>query len=295
MKRYSILLFILPVMAVFTACEDVIDVKISDDDLNLYAVEANITTESNPYVYLYKSLRVNDSTSYPGISGATVTISDNSEPAESIRLEESADTKGLYLVPEPEIFYGETGKEYTVTIEHNGVTITASDVLSRVEPIDSIEVRPSLRGDKRYLGIFTYGKEPEGEGNYYKWDIYIDGELLNDAEDLCVASDELVDGNYISSLEIYTDYHDDDEDPKLNAGSTVMVKQNSISEFDYKYYYQMEDQSFTGGLFSVPPANIKSNFTASDGKTVLGLFTANDVSTSNTVTISQELVDQLKE
>jgi hypothetical protein len=292
MKRYIIPLFVFLQIMIFTACEDVIDVKVSDENLNLYAVEAKITTESAPYVFLYKTLRVDESTSYPGVSGATVTISDNSEPQKSIRLEESTENQGLYLAPET--FLGETGKEYTVTIEHNGITITGSDVLSSVEPIDSIQVHPSLRGDEEFLGIFIYGDEPEGEGNYYKWDIYIDGVLLNDAEDLSVASDELVDGNYVSSLEIFTDYHDDDEDPELNAGSTVMVKQNSISEFAYKYYYQLYDQSTTGGLFSVPPANIESNFTASDGSTVLGLFTAQDVSASNTVPIDEQLVSQLK-
>ncbi len=292
MKRYIIPLFVFLQMMIFTACEDVIDVKVSDENLNLYAVEAKITTESAPYVFLYKTLRVDESTSYPGVSGATVTISDNSEPQKSIRLEESTENQGLYLAPET--FLGETDKEYTVTIEHNGITITGSDVLSSVEPIDSIQVRPSLQGDEEFLGIFIYGDEPEGERDYYKWDIYIDGVLLNDAEDLFVASDELVDGNYVSSLEIFTDYHDDDEDPELNAGSTVMVKQNSISEFAYKYYYQLYDQSTTGGLFSVPPANIESNFTASDGSTVLGLFTAQDVSASNTVPIDEQLVSQLK-
>ena len=55
----------------------------------------------------------------------------------------------------------------------------------------------------------------------------------------------------------------------------------------------MFNQGQTGGFFSVPPANIESNFTSSDGKTVLGLFTANDVSTSNSVIIDQSIEDQI--
>jgi hypothetical protein len=42
-------------------------------------------------------------------------------------------------------------------------------------------------------------------------------------------------------------------------------------------------------LFSVPPANIQGNFTASDGKPVLGLFTAHDVSNSNVVVIDERI------
>lgn len=296
MKRYYYLIAAL-FLLFLSSCEDVIDVKLTDQDLDLYAVEAKITTEGNPYVFLYKSLRVGDDSSYPGVNGATVVISDDSQPQKSIQLEESNETEGLYLVPENESFIGEVGKHYTLTIEHDGVTISGSDFLTSVEPIDSIQVRPSLRGDKRFLGVFTYGNEPQGVGDYYKWDIYINGELLNDAEYLFVASDELVDGNYVSSLEIFTDFHDPDkpEDRLINLGDTILVKQNSISEFGYQYYYQMYNQSETGGLFSVPPANIKSNLTASDGTPVLGLFTASDVSVSNTVTIDENLESQLED
>ncbi len=296
MKRYILPVFALFLLA-FTACEDVIDVKMSDENLDLYAIEAKITTESEPYVVLYKSLQVDDDAAYPGVSGATVTISDNGQPQKSIQLEESTETKGLYVVPEKENYIGEVGKKYTITIEHNGVTITGFDQLAKVEPVDSIQVRPSLRGDKRFLGIFTYGNEPKGVGDFYKWDLYINGKLLNGSEYLFVASDELVDGNYVESLEIFTDFHDlnKPEESLLKSGYSVIVKQTSISEFAYMYYYQMFDQSGTGGLFSVPPANIKSNFTASDGRPVLGLFTAHDVSASNVVTIDQNLIDQLKE
>jgi hypothetical protein len=56
----------------------------------------------------------------------------------------------------------------------------------------------------------------------------------------------------------------------------------------------MINQSSTGSLFSVPPANIKSNFISSDGKPVLGLFTARDVSVSNTVVIDEKIESQLK-
>jgi hypothetical protein len=73
-----------------------------------------------------------------------------------------------------------------------------------------------------------------------------------------------------------------------------VVKQNSISEFDFNFYNQMISQGSSGSLFSVPPANIKSNFTSSDGKPVLGIFTANDVSISNKIVIDKKIEDQLK-
>lgn len=295
MKNY-IYLLLLAITIGFSSCEDVIDVNLSDENLNLTGVEASITTLDQPSVFLYKTLRVDEDIAYPGISGATVTVTDNATPANQITLVEDTEKAGRYIVPTGKNYVGVTGREYTVTIAANGVTLTAKDKLSKVEPIDSIQVVPSQRGEKRFLGVFTYGKEPKGLGNYYKWDIYVNDTLIHDADRLAVASDEFVDGNYISKLEIFTDFYDTTkpEDRMLRLNDKIQVKQTSISEFAYNYYFQMINQSSTGGLFSVPPANIKSNFTSSDGKPVLGLFTARDVSISNKVTVTQKIEDQLK-
>lgn len=279
-----------------SSCEDVIDVKLSDQDVDLVGVEADITTQDQPTVFVYKTLKVNEDRDYPGISGATVVLADNAVPANTVTLAESSQKPGLYQVPAGKDYKGVVGREYTLTIQTNGVSITAKEKLARVAPIEKIYVDPSDRGDKRFLGIFIDAHEPKGIGDYYKWDIYINGKLLYDAEYLAIAWDKYVDGNPILKNEIMTDYHDTNkpEDRKLNVNDVVQVKQTSISEFGYNFYYQVINQSSTGGLFSVPPANIKSNFTSSDGKTVLGLFTARDVSVSETVTITQELDDQLK-
>jgi hypothetical protein len=280
----------------FTSCEDVIDVKLSDEELNLIGVEAEITTQNQPTVFLYKTLKVDQDIAFPGISGATVVLSDNANPVNKITLTEDPGKAGLYVVPAGQNFLGVTGREYTVAIQTGGITLTAKDKLAKVEPLDSIQVIPSQRGEKRFLGVFTYGQEPKGLGNYYKWDIYVNDTLIHDAENIAIADDKYVDGNYISKLEIFTDFHDTNkpEDRKLNLKDTIQVKQTSISEFAYNYYFQLINQSQTGGLFSVPPANIKSNFTSSDGKPVLGLFVARDVSASNKVIITQKIEDQLK-
>jgi hypothetical protein len=281
---------------VFTSCEDVIDVKLSNEDLNLIGVEASITTADGPSVFLYKTLKVDQDLTYPGISGAVVSISDNATPADQIILTEDPAKQGRYLVPNGKNYPGVAGREYTLNIQTQGVTLVAKDKLAKVEPIDSIEVVPSQRGEKRFLGIFTYGKEPKGLGNYYKWDIYVNDTLIHNANNLAIASDEFVDGNYISKLEIFTDFYDTTkpQDRKLKLNDKVQVKQTSISEFAYNFYFQMINQSSTGSLFSVPTANIVSNFTASDGKPVLGVFTARDVSVSNQVVIDQRIEDQLK-
>ncbi len=295
MKNRIIYILIL-VAIIFVSCEDVVDVKLSEEEVEFYAVEAKITSESNPFVYLYKTRKVNDDSGFAGISGAEVVVSEKEQPQNAVELVESPEIKGWYQVPEGIDFKGEPGKEYQVAINVDGIELTARDLLAPVEPIDSIQVRPSLRGDNRFLGIFTYGNEPPGLGNLYKWDIYINDTLLSQSDFLIFASDELVDGNYIYSFEIFTDFHQPSkpEDRRLKLGDTVLVKQTSISAFAYDFYFQLINQAQTGSLFSVPPANIQGNFTASDGKPVLGLFTAHDVSNSNVVVIDERIESGLR-
>lgn len=296
MKNLTYILILVSVVF-FAACEDVIEVDYGKNTEILYAVEAKITTERNPYVYLYQSQRVDDDSPYNGVSNANVTVYETNTPSNSFTLIEHKDYRGLYGIPSEINFTGEIDKSYTVEIEVNGIILSATEMLHRVEPIDSIQIKPSLRGDSIFLAVFTYGDEPEGIGDFYKWDIYINDSLLNEALNVVIASDELVDGNYINGFEIYTDFHDPDEPENrmLNIGDTVQVKQTSLSEFTYDYYFQMLNQSQTGGLFSVPPANIQSNFTASDGSTVLGLFSAHDVSSSNRIIIDEKIENQLKD
>ncbi|HEY3372698.1 MAG TPA: DUF4249 family protein [Prolixibacteraceae bacterium] len=296
MKNY-IWLILIAFAGTLNSCEDIIDVKLNENDLNLKAVEAYITTKDEPTVFLYTALKVNKYEDYPGISNATVIISDDAIPSNQIILVEDTTKKGFYLVPQNASYLGVAGREYTLTIQTPEDTLVAKDKLEAVEPIDSIQVVPSLRGDKRFLGIFTYGQEPKGLGNYYKWDIFINDTLVHEADRMAITNDEIIDGKYLSKLEIYTDFHDikKPEDRKLKLNDTIFVKQTSISEFAYNFYFQMMNQSNTGSLFSVPPANIKSNFTSSDGKPVLGLFVARDVSISNKVIIDQSIEDQLRE
>lgn len=298
-SNYSLLTFAVFLLSTFffTSCEDVIDVKLNDENLNLIGIEASITTMDEPTVFLYKTLQVNQDTESPGISGAVVSVSDNAIPANSVTLVEDEQQKGFYRVPQNIDYLGIAGREYTLTIQAEGTTISAKEQLARVEPIDSIRVFPSMRGNKLFLAVYTYGKETPGIGNFYKWDVFVNDSLLTNGQRLAVASDEFVDGNYISGLEVYTDFHNTDkaaEERQINLGDTIYVKHTSISKFAYYFFFQMLNQSGTGSLFSVPPANIKSNFTSGDGKPVLGLFTARDVSVSNKVIIDQKIEDQLR-
>ncbi len=256
----------------FTSCEDVIEVEINEENLDLYAVEASITNLEEPTVFLSKGLPVTVDETFKGISDALVTISDDALPANEVILVEAPDSAGYYVVPEWIDFPGVAGREYTMTIEVDGVILSASDYLAPVEPIDSIQVSPSTFGESEYLSVSVYSYETPGLGDYYKWDIYVNDTLLGNAEDMFFASDEFVEGNYVEGLEIFIDYNNEQQEieRRLKYMDTVVVRQNSVSEFAYNFYYQMQQQSYGGSIFSVPPANVKSNISSSNGKGCAG-------------------------
>ena len=283
-KGIIILLF---AIVAFTSCEDVVDVKLDGEDIDLIAVEAYINTkaENNVYVKLERTLAVNQTTQNPVISNAVVQLSDNAATPNTVTLEEQGNT-GIYLLPAETSYPGVTGRTYTLTITTpDGTVITGEEYLQEIETLDSVKVNLSDRGNYEYLGIYINSQETPGLGNYYKWDIYINGEFLNDGEDLAFASDELVDGNYIYDMLILLDWEDEEEDKILHQGDTIVVEQLSISEAAYEFYWGLDDQAWAGGPFSVPPANVPSNLTSSDGKRILGLFSARDISVGNTVII----------
>ena len=285
---------ILLLAAVFTlllsSCEDVVQVDLNEENLDLIAVEAYLNTKSsdNVYVKLEKTLPVDQAAENPAISNAVVEISDDQAEPNTIILAEDGNT-GVYRLPENTTYEAVTGRTYHLKITTpDGVVISASDYLQQVENLDTMKVNLSARGDYEFLAIFISSQETQGLGNYYKWDIYINNKLLYQSEDITFASDELVDGNYIQDFEIFTDFYadeDEEEDRVLYKGDTVYVEQLSISEATYDFYIGMSNQAFSGGPFSVPPANVPGNLSSSDGKRVLGIFSARDISQGNRVII----------
>ncbi|WP_297089881.1 DUF4249 domain-containing protein [uncultured Draconibacterium sp.] len=286
LKALIIIIFVILALA---SCEDVVDVNLNDEDIDLISVEAYINTniENNVYVKLERTLPVNQTAQNPAISNAQVMLTDDAATPNTIILQEQG-ASGIYLLPEDVTYPGVPGRTYTLTVTtSDGTVITAQEYLQQVENLDTVKVNLSDRGNFEYLGVYINSQETPGLGHYYKWDIYINGNLLYSGEDLAFASDELVDGNYIYDMLIMLDWEDEEEDKILHTGDTVVVHQLSISEEAYKFYWGMSDQAWAGGPFSVPPANIPGNLNSSDGKRVLGLFSARDISVGNPVIIDE--------
>ncbi|HPF50762.1 MAG TPA: DUF4249 domain-containing protein [Draconibacterium sp.] len=285
-----IVLIISTLSVLFSSCEDVVQVDLDESDLDLVSVEAYVNTkeENNVHVKLERTLPVDQTGANPPINGALVQISDDSETPNIATLKEYNGT-GTYLLPPNVKYKTEPGRTYFLEITlPDGVEINASDYLRKVEPLDSVKVNLSARGDYQFLAVFINAPNYPSAVQYYKWDIYINGKMLYKSQNMVIANDELVDGNYIYDFEIFTDFAIDESDKILFKGDTVKVEQLSISQSAYDFYIGMINQAFTGSPYSVPPANLSGNLTSSDGKKVLGIFSARDISMGNTVVIGDD-------
>ncbi len=274
----------------FSSCEDVVQVTLDDSDLDLVSVEAYINTKAsdNIYVKLERTLPVDQTEANPPVNGALVQLSDDLETPRVVTLKEYNST-GTYFLPQNTEYKAEPGRTYTLKITlPDGVEITASDYLREVEPLDSVKVNLSARGSYEFLAVFINAPNYPSAVQYYKWDIFVNGNMLYESQRMVIANDELVDGKYIYDFEIFTDFAIDESDKIMFAGDTVTVEQLSISRAAYDFYVGMINQAFTGSPFSVPPANVPGNLTSSNGKKVLGIFSARDVSKGNAVIISDD-------
>lgn len=287
---YQYLSLLALIIAFLTSCEDVVQVELEETDLDLIAVEAYINANGSPemMVKLERSLPVDRAESNPPINNALVEIKDDSDTPNSITLTEQGNS-GIYLAPGNTGFEVLPGRTYSLTVTTpEGVVITGQEYIQPVETLDTVKMNLSARGNFEFMAVYISSQETPGEGHFYKWDIYKNGELINESENLSFASDELVDGNYIYDFEIFTDFiapDEGDEEKQFQIGDTIVVQQLSISQLAYEFYFGMINQAFSGGPFSVPPANLKGNLTASDGKRVMGIFSARDVSIGNTIVL----------
>jgi hypothetical protein len=116
-------------------------------------------------------------------------------------------------------------------------------------------------------------KEPPESGNYYRWKQYINGSFLNKPGDLFIASDEFVNGNNISGLQINVD--------PLELGDHFKVQQLSLSESAFDFLTKLELQTANvGSMFDAPPIALKGNIIPlhQTDKPALGYFGASALS-----------------
>lgn len=268
MKMLDKILLLMALLLTLVSCEKVIDVDLAEAEPKL-VIEGNITSSLGPYnVVLSTSGGYFDENAVSPISGATVFIGDE----EGWREELFEKTPGVYRT---DWMVGREGLDYTLEVEYDGVTYTATENLpNRVEIIE-LEVEESIFANFGPDNLEVYDvhctfEDPIDELNYYRFFVYINGELRkSDFRPYDVSDDELFNGlTYTYSFRRI----------EATSGDEIKIELQSTGYHTYEYYRTLND------ALSGRPGSTPYNPATNLDNDALGYFGAYTVSTE-TITV----------
>jgi len=281
----KLIIFIPIIYLLISSCTEIIELDLNSDDNIRLVVEGTLTNEMK--IHQVKLTRTSDyfvnQPASPEL-GALITISNEDTLFNLIDI----DNDGLYKTDKA--LAGVAGKSYLLNIQlSNGEIYTSESYMKPISPMDSIkyEYRKSdnpFDEDLYYL-INVFVQEPPSIGDFYQWELYIDG--IHESDTLrkkSFVSDEFINGSYVANAPIYQI----DESKIVNDTTVIKLQMLSISkeEYDFKIAILLETD-FSGAGFSGPPANIPSN--VSNG--ALGFFSASAVTEDSLLIFKGQNVD----
>jgi hypothetical protein len=291
----NICLFLL-LATLFIACETVIDPRLENAEPVL-VVDAWITNKPEPQVVkLMKTQPYFDNSLPPGVSGATVTITDNQGKVYTFT--ESATKTGEYIWnPVANEVFGQTGLTYTLRIQNGSEQYTASARMGRVPPVDSLTFRlePGGQfGNDLYLAEF-WAVDPLEPGDTYWIKTWRNGQILNKPSEILLAYDAGFSAGsnfsgitFIAPIRRGINPFETDDNGNLKSpfvvGDSVYVEIHSLHEASFNFMQQVVVQTDRPGgfseLFATPLANVSTNINpASPGaRKAVGFFNVAAVS-----------------
>ena len=263
----SYLLLVISMTIFFSSCRKVIDVDIKNV-AKKYVIEAVITDQQDSSKVLVSTTKnVSENNDFQGISGASVTVTDNAGIVTTF----TEDSAGYYYARS---FKGAMGKTYTLRININGEAFTAVSAMPQKVSMDTLYISDELLfGERRKLSNTAY-QDPPGKGNCYRYVQYINGKK---GKTIFTNNDDYTDAKYVEAKLWYL-ADDAQEDQKIKSGDSVTLDMLCIDPAVYKYWFSL-NQSATGNSQSASPANAVTNITGG----ALGYFSAHTVQSKTVV------------
>ena len=224
-----------------SSCEKVISVDLEDND-SLLVIEGVINNRTDTqFVRISSSVKVGDASVFPGVRGATVTVTDDHGGFYNFR--ERA--PGIYSARR---FRGMERYTYALKVVYNGKEYTAQSKMPSQVTIDSIGfLKTTFFGNERLSLQILYQDPPEIR-NYYRFTMDIN---KIKSKSIFVTSDDFTDGKPVKRELV-------DPDIDLMTGDSVRVEMQSISLPIYKFWQGLDQNESRGGA-SVTPGNPISN------------------------------------
>jgi hypothetical protein len=200
----------------------------------------------------------------PVVSGATVSVQNTS--GTTFDFLETPGT-GEYVC---DTFIPAIGETYTLTVLYNGQTLTASETMIAVPPIDKVEqeISAGIGSDQDRIDIKTFFTDPGNTNDFYLTRVQTS---INAIPQYRPFDDEFFQGNQIFDLYI---------NPDLKPGNILDIRLSGISERYFNYMTILASIAGTnGGPFATPPATLKGNVlnTTHPDDLILGYFSVSEI------------------
>lgn len=251
MKRF----ILIGCLFAMSGCQKVVDLNLRSTKPWL-VIEGNVTDLPGPYtVSIRTTVDFDAENIFPGISGASVKISDNEGVTDSLT-ESSA---GIYTT---HILQGKPGNTYTLKALVHDTLYTAVSSMPQPVTFDSIHFNLNAILGKDRISAAPCFQDPAGEKNYYQFLEFINGKQLT--KDIFVFDDRLSDGRYISrNLRNDSTY--------IQPGDSIEVRMFCIDKPIYDYFFQLDQSSGNSAMnTTASPSNPVSNI----DNGALGYFSA---------------------
>ncbi len=251
MKKIQSLLAIAVVLFTTMGCEKVLEVDI-DSAQSRVVIEAEIYDGPGPFlVQISKSVGIDESSNFPAVQGAFVTISDGAGSVDTL------------LEAQPGKYYtqnlvGASGTNYSLKVEHGDETFEAECRMPNLVPIDRVTTSTISFFGQDQEAIIAIIDDPVGIKNQYRLFYSINGVQK---EGSTIDEDVLYNGeiaNIILGIE-----------DSLNVGDSILVEMQCIDQSVFTYF-QSFGNSNGGPNSSSAPANPYTNILGG----ALGYFNA---------------------
>jgi hypothetical protein len=243
-----------------TGCEKVIDLNLKTSDSQL-VIEGNLVDDGQPcQVSLNRSVNYAETNTFPAVSGAAITLTDDTGARETLRETSPGQYVGATI-------RAVAGHAYTLRVETGGTAYVAISTLPMVVPFELLRTEPGIFDPKTIQAVVEY-TDPAGEGNSYLFRQYRNGRLN---KTFFIQNDKFTDGKHVSqALRNMGGGGTTDDLDKLASGDSLKVEMQNIDPNVYEYFRTLNQILQSNPAFSTTPANPKSNFSGG----ALGYFSA---------------------
>jgi hypothetical protein len=241
-------------IAMVASCQKVISLKLNNSSPQL-VIEGNLTDVYGiQYVVITKSVPFTSTNNFPRVSGAVVSITDDST-GRVFKFHE--DTAGVYSIYP---MVGHHGRKYTMTVATGGQKYTATSTMPHLVNLDSVTAKISSFGKNDLRTITANYQDPPNEANQYRFILTVNGIQTSP---VFAFDDNFTNGRYVRQdlFENSTDIH---------ARDTVSVEMQCIDRNVYEYWFSLSQQQGNGPGGGTTPSNPPSNF----NNNALGYFSA---------------------